>query len=153
MNDQQLKQLTQQLAGIELPPEPNWWPLIWTISGSVIALLLIGLFIWQHHKPKPPQTLADEAPQRLKKIQQQWQHGQLDQRATAYQLATLLRLGLNLKQLDQHSPEHLDDQQPQWQATIQLLQQLRYQADSDLRLTDETFTTIQHWLKQGRPTC
>ncbi len=153
MNDQQLKQLTQQLAGIELPPEPDWWPLVWTVSGIVAVLLLTALLIRQQRQSKHNLTLTDEAPQRLRQIRMQWQSGQLDQRAAAYQLATVLRLGLNLTQLHQRSPEHLGDQQPQWQATIKLLQQLRYQADSNLHLTEETFTTIHRWLKQARPAC
>ena len=127
MNEQQLEQLTQQLAGIELPPEPNWWPLIWTVSAIVIAVLIFGLILWRNNKAKSNHSLADEAPQRLKQIQQQWQNGELDQRNTAYQLATLLRLGLGLKQLDHNTPEQLADHQIEWQATIQRLQQLRYQ--------------------------
>ena len=153
MNKEQFQQISQQLAGIELPPEPDWWPLIWTIAGLVMVTLIIALVVWRKSKTKKHQTLADEAPQRLKQIQQQWQSGELDQRNTAYQLATVLRIGLNLKQLDHSTPESLADQQLQWQTTIKLLQQLRYQADSTVRLTDETFATIQHWLKQGRVPC
>lgn len=153
MNDKQFQQLSQQLAGIELPPEPNWWPLIWTVAGLVTVLLTIGLLIWRKNKVSSRKTLADEAPQRLKQIRQQWQSGELDQRNTAYQLATLLRLGLGLKQLDHNTPEQLADQQQQWQTTIKQLQQLRYQPDSNARLNEETFTTIHHWLKQGRAAC
>ena len=147
MNEQQLEQLTLQLAGIELPPEPNWWPLIWTITGLVMALVIIGLIIWRMNKSKSNKSLADAAPQRLTQIQQQWQNGQLDQRTTAYQLATLLRIGLGLKQLDSHTPAQLADNEIEWQATIQNLQQLRYQPDSKARLDEQTFNTIRGWLK------
>jgi len=153
MTDEQLKQLSQQLAGIELPPEANWWPLIWTVTGLVITLTIIGLIIWKKNQVHSSKNLADQAPQRLKQIQQQWQSGELDQRNTAYQLATLLRLGLGLKQLDQHTPAQLADQQIEWQATIQRLQMLRYQADSRARLDEETFTIIQGWLKMAAKSC
>jgi len=143
----QFQQLTQQLAGIELPPAPNWWPLIWSVTGLVLTLVITGLIIWRMNKSKTNKTLADQAPQRLKQIQQQWQNGELDQRTTAYQLATLLRLALGLKQLDQHTPAQLAEQQIEWQAMIQRLQQLRYQPDSKARLNDATFTTIRGWLK------
>lgn len=153
MDKAQLEQLTQQLAGIELPPQPNWWPLIWTVLGVIFVALMIALLIWRKKKAVTHKTLADEAPQRLKQIQQQWQSGELDQRNSAYQLATLLRLGLGLKQLDHNTPAQLADHQIEWQATIQRLQQLRYQADSDARLDEEVFATIAAWLKQGRQPC
>ncbi len=147
MNEQQFEQLTLQLAGIELPPAPNWWPLIWMVTGLVMALAIIGLIIWRMNRSKSTKTLADAAPQRLTQIQQQWLSGELDQRTTAYQLATLLRLGLGLKQLDPHTPAQLADHEIEWQATIQRLQQLRYQPDCKVRLDEQTFTTIRGWLK------
>jgi len=147
IDKEQFKQLTQQLAGIELPPEPNWWPLAWTIAAVIIALLIISLIILKKNRTHKNTSLADQAPQRLAQIQQQWQSGELDQRATAYQLATLLRLGLGLRQLDLHTPTQLTGQEIEWQATIQDLQQLRYQPDSKARLNDETFTTIRGWLQ------
>lgn len=152
MNKQQWQQINQQLAGIELPPEPNWWLLIWIIMAVCIVLLLIGLLIWQKRKSSSHDTLADQATQRLIQLQQAWQSGELDQRHTAYQLATLLRLGLGLQQLNT-TPAHLADQQTQWQATINTLQQLRYQSSSAVQLTDETFGTIRSWLKRGTTTC
>ena len=153
MTDEQLKQLSQQLAGIELPPEADWSSLIWAITGLVIAITIISLIAWKKNQARSSKNLSDQAPQRLKQIQQQWQSGELDQRNTAYQLATLLRLGLGLKQLDQHTPAQLADQQIEWQATIQRLQMLRYQADSKARLDEETFITIQDWLKMAARSC
>jgi len=147
MTDAQFIQLGQQLAGIELPPAPDWWPLIWTVTALVMALVIIGLITWRMNKSRPNKTLADQAPQRLAQIQQQWHSGQLNQRATAYQLATLLRLGLGLKQLDQHTPAQLAEHEIEWRATIQNLQQLRYQPDSKARLNEATFSTIRGWLK------
>jgi len=147
MNEQQLEQLTLQLAGIELPPAPNWWTLIWTITGLVMALVIIGLIIWRKNKSRSNKSLAEQAPRRLAQIQQQWLSGELNQRTTAYQLATLLRIGLGLKQLDQHTPAQLAGYEIEWQAMIQNLQQLRYQADSKARLDEQTFSTIRGWLK------
>ncbi len=149
MNEQQWQQINQQLAGIELPPEPNWWPLIWIIIAVVgLALLLTGLLIWQKRTSSSHNTPADQATQRLNQLQQAWQRGDLDQRHTAYQLATLLRLGLGLRQLDNTTPAFLSDQQIQWQTTINTLQQLRYQSSSDKPLTDKTFDSIRSWLKR-----
>jgi len=147
MTEDQFKQLTQQLASIELPPEPNWWPLLGTVIGIVIALTIIALLMRKKNSAQHNTRLADAAPQRLKHIQQQWQDGVLDQRSSAYQLATLLRIALGLKQLDHHTPESLRDQHAQWQATITLLQQLRYQTGSNAQLDEQTFATIRSWLK------
>lgn len=155
MTESQLKQLTQQLAAIELPPEPNWWPLLWSILGIGIILLVIAVIIRKKNRNKyrNGNTLLKTAPQRLTQIQQQWRNGKLDQRNTAYQLATLLRLALGLKQLNHNTPDSLADQHAQWQTTITLLQQLRYQTHSDAQLNEQTFVTIQQWLKQSTATC
>ena len=153
MNEQQLQQLGQQLADIELPPEPNWWPLIWIVSLFLIGQTIITLVMLKKRKSAANKTLPDEAQQRLKQIEQQWQNGELNPRDTAYQLATLLRLGLGLKQLEHGPPESLKDQKHEWQSIVKLLQQLRYQADGDATLNKETFATIQAWLKQGTATC
>jgi len=153
LTEQQFTQINQHLAGIELPPEPNWWPLIWMVTGVVIALLIVVLIIWRKNRIRVSNSLAGTVAQRLHQIQQQWRNGELDQRSTAYQLAALLRLGLGLKQLDHNTPDSLADQQPQWQAMITLLQQLRYQTNTDAQLNEQTFVIIQNWLRQGAPEC
>lgn len=154
MNEQQWQQLNAQLAGIEPPPGPNWWPLIWMLVGIAIAavLLIIWVLRWRH-KSGPNQTPAATAIQRLNRLRQAWQTGELESRQAAYQLATLLRLGLGLRQLDHTPPPPLAGQQPQWQATITLLQQIRYQPDSNAKLTEQTFSQIQQWLKHGITPC
>jgi cytochrome c-type biogenesis protein CcmH/NrfF len=151
MNDQQFAQLTNQLADIELPPEPNWWPwLIALVAVIVAALLLIFLL---RRREKKEASITSEALQRLNQLEQSWQSGKLDQRRCAYQLATLLRLGLRLPQLNHTPPAQLAEQNTTWQQTITLLQQLRYQANSDAQLSDKIFTTIRTWLQQGEIAC
>ncbi len=153
MNEQQLQQLGQQLAAIELPPEPNWWPLIWIVSLFLIGQTVITLIMLKKRKSASNNNLHNEAQHRLKQIQQQWQNGELEPRDAAYQLATLLRLGMGLKQLEPSPPDYLKDQAHDWQSIIEQLQQLRYQADSDATLNERLFATIQAWLKQGAKAC
>ena len=149
MNEQQLQQLGQQLADIELPPEPNWWPLIWIVLVFLLIQTLLTIIMLKKRKAATKKLLPDEARQRLQQIHQQWQHGELESRDAAYELATLLRLGLGLKQLKYGPPTSLSHQTKEWQAVIEQLKQLRYQANSDITLNEETFNTIQAWLKQG----
>lgn len=153
MNDEQLQQLGQQLADIELPPEPNWWPLIWIVLGFLLIQTLFTVIMLKKRRSAANKTLPDDAQQRLQQIQQQWQHDELNSRDAAYQLATVLRLGLGLKQLKQTPPEFLSDQRTQWQSVIKQLQQLRYEANCKAILNDELFSTIQDWLKQGTKPC
>ncbi len=147
MNDQQWQQLNAQLAGIELPPQPDWWPLIWTLTAIALAALVLALLVRYKRKPSSERSPAAEATRRLGRLRQAWQTGELESRQAAYQLATLLRLGLGLRQLDHTPPPHLADQRPEWQATLATLEQLRYQPHSEARLTDPLFNQIQGWLK------
>ena len=153
MNEEQLQQLGQQLADIELPPEPNWWPLIWIVLGFLLIQTLFTVIMFKKRRSAANKTLPDDAQQRLQQIQQQWQHDELNSRDAAYQLATALRLGLGLKQLKQTPPEFLSDQKTQWQNVIKQLQQLRYENHCDASLDDDIFSAIQRWLKQSTQTC
>ena len=153
MNDEQLQQLGRQLADIELPPEPNWWPLIWIALIFLLIQTLFTVIMLKKRKSAAHKAQPDKAQQRLQKIQQQWKNGELNAHDTAYQLATVLRLGLGLKQLKQTPPEFLSDQKTQWQSVIKKLQQLRYKNKCNVTLDDDIFSSIQRWLKQGTKTC
>lgn len=147
MNDRQWQELNARLAGIELPPEPNWWPLVWTVVALAAALLILVVVIRERRKTAPARTPAAAAARRLELLQQAWQNGELAPRDTAYQLATLLRLGLGLRQLDRTPPPQLADQEAEWHALLGVLQQLRYRPDSDTRISARTFSQIRGWLQ------
>jgi hypothetical protein len=155
MNEQQWQQLSERMGGVEMPPAPDWWPLVWTVTGLVVATLIITWLLRRQRKTTT--TANSEALTRLAQLQQAWDGGELEPRRAAYQLATLLRLGLGLNQLSPTPPQELSEQQAQWRETVELLQQLRYQSPShhtsQARLTQQTFGQIQDWLSRGSEPC
>lgn len=152
MNEQQWQQLSARLADIELPPQPDWWPLIGTLAAVTGLALFLGLWWWRR-APTARLAATPEAIRRLDQLQRDWQGGALETREAAYQLATLLRLGLGLRQLGPQPPPHLAEEQPQWQGTLKLLEQLRYRPASPARLTEQTFAQVRAWLEQGARPC
>jgi hypothetical protein len=151
MNEQQWQQLSERMGGVEMPPAPDWWPLVWTVAGLVVAALVITWLLRRQNKTTT--NANSEALTRLAELQQAWQAGELEPRRAAYQLATLLRLGLGLSQLGPTPPQELSEQQAQWRETVTLLQQLRYQPQTQARLTQQTFGQIQDWLSRGTAQC
>ena len=172
MNSEELKEITQQLADVELPPAPDWQPL--TIAAAVViaAILLAAIVIRLRSRRKNSNNASDtrrEALHQLQLLQQQWQQNEVDDRDTAYRLATLLRLGLELNQLTDTPPPALANKQQQWQERVRLLTRLRYQHNdkqqhskeprhsglrrNDDELSAEIFSQIEQWLKQGNTPC
>lgn len=147
MNDQQWQQLNARLAGIELPPEPDWWPLTWSVAAIALSTLILVLVIRQKRKLSPQQTPAAEAAHRLQQLQHAWQTGELEARDAAYQIATLLRLGLGLRQLEPTPPPQLAHQAAEWHALLSALAQLRYQPQREATLSEQTFNQIREWLQ------
>jgi len=144
--------LLDRLADVQLPAEPQLWPVI---IAAVIALIVIALIYFGYRRVKQhaAATTSDTTQQalaRLTKLEQAWSSGELETREAAYQLSTLLRLGLNLPQLTRHSPPPLANQQTEWQQTITLFNQLRYQPQAAGQLTTDTFAQLRQWLKRSR---
>ncbi len=157
MNSDELRTVTQQLADVELPPAPDWQPLIVAAIVVVIALLLAVAVIYLHSRRKHSGNGSDatrEALHQLQQLQLEWQQQKVDDHDAAYRLATLLRLGLELNQLSETPPPSLTDQKTQWQMLLQQLAQLRYTAtNSHQPLTTDAFSQVEQWLKQAHTPC
>ena len=146
-----LQTLTTQLADVEPPGPPQWWP--WYVL-AVLALALmvtIAQLVWRAYRRATLRSLSADAAalEKLQRLRAQWQGGQLNDRQVAFRLATLLRLGLGLTQLTSIKPPMLDGDVQHWQATVALLARLRYQPQPADRLSEEFFQQIQHWLCQA----
>ncbi len=138
-----------RLADIELPPPPDWQPLMITLALSVVVVAAIGGWFFRrnsavqpHHRP------SSVALQRLQTLHKEWQCGAINDRDAAYQLATLLRLGLGLIQLRTTPPQQLDIEQRAWQETLNHLNQLRYSTHSTDPLSSQRFELVDQWLQR-----
>lgn len=156
----------ERLADVQLPAKPDLWPdtALIMVTVVVILFLIVTLICWRYRRyrsaPQREQTTTQQALERLHAIEQAWSDGAIDARETAYRLTTVLRLGLGLPQLTMRCPQPLLTQQQQWQQTITLFDQLRYQprtAQSPTQhLQHETFAQLHQWLtiaNHHRDTC
>ena len=146
--------ILDRLADVQLPAEPSLWPAITIISAIVIT---VGLaYLRYHRRQTSPITEtsnnAQQALERLAIVEKAWADGKIDARETAYRLNTLLRLGLNLPQLNHHCPAVLTDHHHAWQQTHQLFNQLRYQPHTAQPLDSSTFDQIRLWLSTAQQT-
>ncbi len=139
----------ERMADVELPGEPTlWWPLLMLAAVTLVVVALISL-IYRHRNKKhraPPSNTTQQALARLATVEQRWLKGEIDARETAYQLSTLLRLGLRLAQLTAHSPQQLHTQQAAWQQTMTLLSRLRYQPQPADKIEQSIFLMLRQWL-------
>jgi len=146
-----------RLADVQLPTEPNLWPVLATAAAvtiAIIALITLGYRRYaQTTTPAPASDITQQALTRLNAIEQAWLANDINTRETVYQLSTVLRLGLGLSQLTAHCPPSLGDQQPQWQQTIAHFEQLRYQPTATQRLEQTTFTELRRWLTISAEHC
>ena len=146
-------EILNRLADIELPAPPDWQPLL-TASGTIIiALMLIVLVrlyilrrkknsIYNNKNSDPALT----ARLKLQQLIKNWKSHTLTDREAAYQLTTLLRLGLGLPQITPLSPPHLAADQQAWQETVSLCTRLRYHPTSGMQLSLEVFQRAEQWL-------
>lgn len=183
INSEELKEITQQLADVELPPAPDWQPLIIAVTVVVVAILLAVGVVYLRSRRKGSNKVSDagrDALHQLQLLRQEWQQNEVDDHDAAYRLATLLRLGLGLKQLTDTPPPAIMNEQPQWQQILQQLTLLRYQRRNEPQhsieprhsgecrndegvcppegsgensLSGETFAQVEQWLKQGGGPC
>ncbi|MCF6235492.1 MAG: hypothetical protein L3J70_03835 [Gammaproteobacteria bacterium] len=133
-----------QMADIVPPEAPTWWPMIMLIT---IGLLFIcGGFIWKFRKSQPT-TISPQ--NQLKRIQKQWQTGELDNRLTAYWLASILRHHWQLPNLPTTPPSMLTINEQEWCKTVKQLDRLRYKNNSHQKITPDLFKTIEQWLQSN----
>lgn len=138
----------RQLADILPPPAPaavNWLPLILGLVVAIIAALAIVIMI-KRSRPRPLPQSTSAAQHRLAALRKAWQAQTIDDRTAAYDLATLLRLGLGLPQLTpQHRPAAVMDE-TQWRDIIKHLDELRYRDQPTQRLSPQCFEHAARWL-------
>ncbi len=137
----QIAALTQ-MADIVPPEPPTWWPTLLLIT---IGLLVIcGGFIWKFRKSQPviisPKT-------QLKRIEKQWKTGTLDDRLTAYWLASILRHHWQLPSLPSTPPSMLAIDEQEWCKTVEQLNSLRYKNNPLQQITPDLFETVKQWLE------
>lgn len=140
-----------KLADIDLPPAPDWQPFITGAAVGVVAVLLVlggTIYLWRRRRRA---SAAPAAPRRalgrFEQLARLWRDKRLDDRETSYRLAALLRLSLAVEQLDERCPAVLVRHREQWDATVALLQRLRYQRSPSARLREEDFQHIRQWLE------
>jgi len=146
--------ILDRLADVQLPAEPSLWPAITIISAIMITVGLVYLR-FRHHQTSPTTDTGDNAQQALERltiVEKAWSNGEIDARETAYRLNTLLRLGLNLPQLNHHCPAALAAHHHAWQQTHQLFNQLRYQPHTAQPLNSSTFGQVRLWLSSSQQT-
>lgn len=120
---------------------------VWWLALALAALVLLGL--WMRGRGRCVRACR----KRLQQLRQACAAGRVSQHAAAYRLASELRLGLQLQQLNADQPpsalpvaEH-----PGWAEAIARLDTLRYQAGASL---DEGHWTrlcnqVDIWLKRA----
>lgn len=136
-------ELLQRLADIEPPPAPDWHPLL--LTGAIFLVLALLPLVWRFARrtPAPRRT----ALQRLRQLERQWRQGCCSERETAYRLAAILRLGLELESLRTTSEPARGRE---WQQFIEQLDELRYRPQSTGRLSTELFHKARRWLTEPR---
>ena len=136
-----------RLADIELPAAPDWQPLMLTTALAVLLVVATGWWLWRMVR----RSRAGTAPRRsagahVDTLLQHWQSASMDDREASYHLANTQRLGLGLDQLDSRCPAALAGCEDQWQATLALLQRLRYQRAPNAQLSSDDFLRIRQWV-------
>jgi hypothetical protein len=138
-----------QLADILPPPAPggpDWMLLV--LVGIICCVLAAALLVWFRKKrlSKQLNLPAREARRRLAALRSAWQSHTLSDREAAYRLATLLRLGLALPQLNTQVPPSMVEDHTSWRETLEQLHALRYRDEAGLSLSSQCFEYTARWL-------
>lgn len=137
------------LADIEWPAPPDWTPLYLAVTGALIITVTITCYYVLRRRRAPSrETTRDRALARLAALQHDWQRGTIDDRAAAYRLATILRLGLGLTQLmvSRPAPPHIEPHA--WRAALETLERQRYASGPTQQLPAALFHTVRGWLQR-----
>lgn len=146
MNDARSK--LEGIADIEpplLPPESSTDIIIFSILATIL-LLYVAYRFWRYRY-----SLRGQAMRRLVRLQQAPIPTAEDRRYATFQLAAILRLGLNLQQVSASTPlpSRLTPFQTRWRAFVQQLYSARY-APADV--TDGVITSLLEdaafWLRR-----
>lgn len=136
MNDAaRLETLVNTIADIQLPGPPNWQPVFFIMILIALIPVLIGLYRLKNKSREKNSAVADiSVLAQLYRLEQDWIADIVTQRSCAYQLATLLRQGLQLSQLDYEPPLRAQQNPQQWQEMLLHLDQCRYPENSPVKL-------------------
>lgn len=142
------------LADIEMPAPPDWWPVIIAAIVATLIIVTLGLFIRHMIKGKNNQRdssimTTEQGHLLLDQLEKEWRQGKVNDREASYQLSTLLRLGLGLPQLTPHCPASLKTDTSVWEETIMIFNQLRYKKMPQTQLTPDIFKKVSGWLGKG----
>jgi len=137
-----------QLADILPPPAPGGpnWILLSIIGIFCLVIMAALVWFWKKHHSQRKNSTAREARRRLAALRSAWQSHTLSDRETAYRLATLLRLGLTLPQLNTQDRPNMVEDDTAWRETLELLHALRYRDQAGLSLSSQCFEHAALWL-------
>jgi hypothetical protein len=138
----------QGLADIEWPAAPDWSAFYMTAAAAAVLLCVgIAAIVWYRRRPVRPVDRSGQALARLAALQAAWQGGTTDDRAAAYQLMTILRLGLGQAQLTTDHPAPAQVSATTWQTTIAMLHRYRYAGTTPEALPVTCFDNVRRWLQ------
>lgn len=150
MNPQPLS----QLADVELPLPPNWLPWLAAMAGAVtLGILLWWLAFRFRRPPRQPGTrhaVAVDPEQELERLLSRWHRSEISTREMAYRLAAVLRLGLQLPQLDSQPPACIASYRERWTELVRDLSAMRYQSVAERELHPDVLPLIRTWLREAR---
>jgi hypothetical protein len=137
-----------QLADILPPPAPGGpdWMLLVLVGIVCVLAAAVIVWFWKKHHSRRIILPAREARQRLAALRSAWQSHTLSDREAAYRLATLLRLGLALPQLNMQDRPNMVEDDASWRETLELLHALRYRDQAGLSLSSQCFERAARWL-------
>lgn len=139
------------MADIALPPAPDWRPFLAVAALVVLGFALAGWLALRRRARRGLAPVQAEAVTRLDRLRQAWLDRELDEREVAYRLATLLRLGLGVPQLQPDGPPPACANSREWADTVALLQHLRYRRHPDTGLSRAIFERARRWLTAPPP--
>ena len=137
-----------RLADILPPPAPGGpnWMLLSIVAIFCLVSMAALVWFWQRHRSQQKNLPAREARRRLAALRNAWQSHTLSDRETAYHLATLLRLGLALPQLNAQDRPNMVEDDAAWRETLEQLHALRYRAQPGSSLSSQCFEHAARWL-------
>ena len=137
-----------QLADILPPPAPGGpdWMLIIFVGIICILAAAVLVWFWKKHHSQRINLPAREARRRLVTLRSAWQSHTISDREAAYRLATLLRLGLALPQLNTQDRPSMVEDDTSWRETLEQLYTLRYRDQAGLSLSSQCFERAARWL-------
>lgn len=150
-------EMISRLADIVPPTPPAWDQYLPAVMTIAVLALLVGAW-WMLRYARSRQrslrlhTARHDARSKLAALEAEWRAGLLTDRAAAYRLATVLRLGLDLTQLTPGTHHPAVNDHATWSETVNLLQQLRYHPRPQHRLTPAIFAHAADWLSAANLT-